>query len=133
MTFKAELRFNDSKEPYTVIECDYEFSQEIDSLGKPCSRPRCGLINVILETRSDPAMIQWMLGAGNVRSGVINFYKDDSDSKKLKSLSFKQAVCIKLQEKFMNYGDSPMTSYLSFVAKEVSVDGVDYDSQWTNF
>jgi len=133
MTFKAELKFNDAREPYSVIECDYEFSQEIDGSGKPCAMPRCGIINVVLETKSDPAMMQWMLGAGNIRSGQIIFYNDDSATKKLKTLSFKQAVCVRLHEKFLNYGESPMTTYLSFVAKDVSLDGIDYSSQWTNF
>ncbi len=133
MTFKADLRFNDTKDVYTVIECDYEFTQEIDKSGKPCAMPKCGLINVLIETRADPAMIQWMLGAGNIRSGQINFYYDDSLAKKLKTLSFQQAVCVKLHEKFANYGEFPMTTYISFVAKEVAVDGAEHIAQWTNF
>ncbi|MFZ4546126.1 MAG: type VI secretion system tube protein TssD [Bacteroidales bacterium] len=133
MTFTAILKFNDSRDEYIVMECDYEFSQEIDGSGKPCAMPRCGIINVVFESRSDPAMIQWMLGAGNIRSGQIVFFNDDSASKKLKTLAFKQAVCVRFHEKFTNYGDSPMTTYLSFVAKEVTLDGIDHSSQWTNF
>jgi len=133
MTFTAKLKFNDSSDEYIVIECDYEFSQEIDGSGKPCAMPRCSIINVVFESRSDPAMMQWMLGAGNIRSGQIIFYQDDSAAKKLKTLAFKQAVCVRFHEKFLSYGDSPMTTYLSFVAKEVSLDGIDYSSQWTNF
>ena len=133
MTFTAKLKFNDSTDEYIILECDYEFSQEIDGSGKPCAMPRCGIINVVFESRSDPAMVQWMLGAGNIRSGQIIFFSDDSASKKLKTLSFKQAVCVRFHEKFVNYGESPMTTYLSFVAKEVSLDGIDHSSLWTNF
>ena len=133
MTFTSILKFNDSRDEYVVIECDYEFSQEIDGSGKPCAMPRCGIINVVFESRSDPAMIQWMLGAGNIRSGQIIFFSDDSASKKLKTLAFKQAVCVRFHEKFLNYGDNPMTTSLSFVAKEVTLDGIDHSSQWTNF
>jgi len=133
MTFTAILKFNDSRDEYIVMECEYEFSQEIDGSGKPCAMPRCGIINVVFESRSDPAMIQWMLGARTIRSGQIAFLNDDSASKKLKTLSFKQAVCVRLHEKFTNYGDNPMTTYLSFVAKEVTLDGIDHSSQWTNF
>jgi hypothetical protein len=133
MTFKAELKFNDSNFIYNVVDCDYEFTQEVDDSGKPCAMPKCGRINVVMESMSDPAMIQWMLAAGNVRSGKITFYKDDSATAKLKTLSFKQAICVHLKESFTSYGESPMITNVSFVAKEVSLDGVDYTSLWTNF
>jgi hypothetical protein len=133
MTFKAELKFNDSNFIYNVIDCDYEFTQDIDKSGKPCALPKFGKINVVVETMSDPALIQWMMAPGNVRSGKITFFKDDSATAKLKSISFKQAICVYLKESFTSYGESPMITNMSFVAKEASVDGVDYTSQWTNF
>jgi hypothetical protein len=133
MTFKAELKFGDSNHCYTIVECDYEFTQEIDSTGKPCAKPRGGVVRVIVETMSDPEMIQWMVATGNVRSGEITFYKDDSAQKKLKTLSFKEAICISLHEKFTRDTETPMLTSISFVAKEISLDGVDYSAQWTNF
>lgn len=133
MTFKAELIFNDSNFIYNILDCDYEFTQEIDGSGKPCAMPKCGIINLVMESMSDPAMIQWMLAPGNVRSGKITFYKDDSATAKLKTLTFKQAICVHLQERFSSYGESPMILNISFVAKEVSLDGVNYIAQWTNF
>ncbi len=133
MTFKAELKFNDSKTPYTVIECDYVFTQEIDITHKPSARPKAGIVNIVVETRSDPELIQWMLGTGNVRSGEISFFQDDAAQKKLKSLSFKEAICIKFFEKFIHSSETPMLTSISFVAKELSLDGVNYSTQWTNF
>lgn len=133
MTFQAELKFSDSNFQYTIVECDYEFTQEIDVTGKPCARPKGGIIHVVVETMSDPTMIQWMIATGNVRSGEIIFYKDDSTQKRLKTLSFKEAICINLHEKFNRDTETPMLTSISFVAKEMTVDGVDYSSQWTNF
>jgi hypothetical protein len=133
MTFKADLKFNNSKFDYTVLDCDYEFSQEIDGSMKPCAMPKIGVINVVVETKSDPEMTKWMLGAGNVRSGTITFYKDDSGSAQLKTLAFKGAICIRLQERFSSTGESPMLTYISFVANEIEVDDTSYTAQWTNF
>ena len=133
MTFKAELKFGDSNHRYTIVECDYEFTQEIDATGKPSARPRGGVISVTVETMSDPEMIQWMVATGNVRSGEIIFYKDDSAQKKLKTLAFKEAICISLHEHFTRDTETPMLTRIRFVAKEISLDGVDYSAQWTNF
>lgn len=133
MSFKAELKFNDSKNVYTVLECDYEFTQETDKGGKPSARPRFGRINVTIEAMSDPVMVKWMLGSSNVRSGSITFYKDDSGTAKLKSLSFEQAVCVYLYERFTSSGDNPMITQISFVAQQASLDGENYETQWTNF
>jgi hypothetical protein len=133
MTFKAELRFNDSKIHYNVIECDYEYTQEIDQTLKPCAKPKSGIINVVLESMSDRELIQWMVAPGNVRSGDINFFKDDAPQTKLKTLSFKEAICIRFHEKFTAYGEIPMLTTISFVAKEMSLDGVSHTAQWTRF
>ena len=133
MTFKAELKFSDSKFTYIVIDCDYEFTQEIDVTGKPCARPKGGTINVVVEAMSDPELIQWMLATGNVRSGEINFFMDETAQKKLKSLSFKEAICIRYHERFTYQNETPMLTSISFVAREISLDGVDYAAQWTNF
>jgi hypothetical protein len=133
MTFKADLKFSDSKFHYSIIECDYEFTQAIDETGKPCAKPRGGVITVVVESMSDPELIQWMIATGNVRSGEIVFYKDDAAQKKLKTLSFKEAICILLHERFTRDTETPMHTTISFVAKELSLDGVDYSAQWTNF
>jgi hypothetical protein len=133
MTFKAELSFKDSKFVYSVIECDYEFTQAVDETRKPCAKPTVGVINVVVEAMSDPEMVMWMFAAGNVRSGEIVFYKDDDAQKKLKTLSFKNAVCINLHERYTRESESPMLTSFSFVAKELTLDGVDYNAHWTNF
>jgi hypothetical protein len=133
MTFKADLKFSDSKFSYSIIECDYEFSQQTDVTGKPCAKPKGGTINVVVETISDQALIQWMIGAGTVRSGEIVFYRDDAKQKKLKSLSFKEAICIRFHERFTNDTETPMLTTISFVAQEITLDGVQYSTPWTNF
>jgi hypothetical protein len=133
MTFKAELKFNDSSFKYTVIECDYSFSQEIDITHKPSAKPKAGTINIVVETKMDPDMIQWMLSTGSVRSGEITFFKDDATQKKLKTLNFKEAICINLREKFDFSSEIPMLTYISFVAKEITLDDVKYKAEWTNF
>jgi hypothetical protein len=133
MTFRAELKFNDSKIRYIVIDCDYEFTQEIDITQKPCARPKGGMINVVVESMSDRELIQWMIAPSNVRSGDLTFYKDDAAQTKLKTLSFKEAICIRFHERFSASGSEPMLTSISFVAKEMTLDGVTYTSQWTNF
>jgi len=132
MTIKATLKFSDGKE-YTVVECDYEFSQEIDQTYKPCAKPKAGIVNIVIETMSDRELIQWMISPGNVRGGEIIFYKDEGEKTKLKTLSFKEAICIRFHEKYVAFGETPMLTTISFVAKEISLDGVSHTAQWTHF
>ena len=55
MTFKAELKFNDSSFKHIVLECDYSFTQEIDITHKPSAKPKAGTIkpHVPRETRGE--------------------------------------------------------------------------------
>ena len=133
MTFKAKLQFNGSQVTYNVIECDYEYTQEIDQTFKPCAKPKAGIVHVVIESMADREMILWMLSPGNVRSGDINFFKDDAPQTKLKTLSFNEAICIRFHEKFTSFGEAPMLTTISFVAKELSLDGVSHSAQWTRF
>jgi hypothetical protein len=133
MTFKAELKFNDSKFVYNVIECDYEITQERDKSGKPSAMPKWGLINVVIESNHDPELAMWTLEPARIRSGTLTFFKDDSSVTKLKTLTFSKGICVRLQERFSNYGNTPMITEFSFVAKEVKLDGEAWDAKWSNF
>ncbi|HNY01697.1 MAG TPA: type VI secretion system tube protein TssD [Bacteroidales bacterium] len=133
MTFKAELKFNDSQKQYVVVECDYEYTQEIDQTLKPCAKPKSGIVNVVVEAMADTELIKWMVAPGNVRSGEIKFQKDDMQGAEMKTLSFKEAICIRFHEKFSAYGENPMLTTISFVAKELTLNGISHTAQWTRF
>jgi hypothetical protein len=133
MTFKAELSFKDSNNVYTVFECDYNFDQEIDITNKPSGKPKPGIVSVLFESKMDEDIVRWMFSPGNVRSGEINFYSDESKEKKLKTLIFNNALCIGLQDRFSSSGSLPMLTTIRFVAEKMTLDGVDYNANWTHF
>jgi hypothetical protein len=133
MTFRAELKFNDTKFVYNVVDCNYEITQELDRSGKPSAMPKWGVINIVIESNNDPELAMWMLAPARIRSGTLTFFKDDSSVTKLKTLSFKKAICVRLAERFSNYGNSPMITEFGFVAQDIEMDGAAYSTSWTNF
>jgi len=133
MAFKAELSFKDSNNVYAVFECDYDFQQEIDITGKPSGKPKPGIVSVLFESKADKDMVQWMFSPGNVRSGQIDFYSDESKEKKIKTLAFNNAICVGLQDRFSSSGSLPMLTTIRFVAEKLTLDGVDYKANWTHF
>jgi hypothetical protein len=131
MSFKAELKFNDSNNIYRILECDYEFTQSIDATGKPCAKTKGGMIHVVVESMYDPAMMQWAVATSNVRSGKIVFYKDDSEKSTLKTLVFKNAYCVHLQDRFHSEGQYPMSTSFTINAQEITLDDTTFIQGFT--
>jgi hypothetical protein len=129
MAIKATLKFNDSSASYVVLECDYEYRQETDRVGKPSGKTTGNIINLVIEARADSELVTWMLSRGNLRSGKVEFYASDSN-KRIKTLSFSDAYCVRLRERFVSYNDQPMITSFTLSAQSTDLDGVTLDNNW---
>ncbi len=129
MSFKAILNI-EKKKQVRVIECDFGFTQDIDSTGKPSGKPRGGIINLLIESTDDSELISWMFSHDERKSGTISFLRRDNE-RPMKKVNFRDGICISYHESFRDHGNVPMTTALTISAKEIEVGDVSYKNKWS--
>jgi len=103
---------------YTVMECEYEFTQAVDKTGRPSDRPRGGLINVVIVSPDDTdlTMHEWMRDKNTTKDGKILFTVNKDNKDQPKNLAFKDAYCVRLYEYFNNNNSIQMYMKVSIMA-----------------
>lgn len=128
MSFKAILEI-EKKKQVRVIECDFGFTQDVDSQGKPTGKPKGGIINMVIESTDDSDLIAWMFAHDARKNGTISFLRRD-DERPLKKIAFTDGICISYHESFRDYGSVPMTISLTISAREIEVGTNKYENKW---
>ncbi|MGP1447542.1 MAG: type VI secretion system tube protein TssD [Candidatus Limimorpha sp.] len=103
---------------YTVMECEYEFTQAVDITGRPSDSPRGGLINVVIAAPddSDLALHEWMFDKNKILDGKIVFTVNRDNIDRPKTLAFVDAYCVRLYEYYNNNNSVQMYLKLSIMA-----------------
>lgn len=127
MSFLAKLELDDKT--YNVLECEYDFTQNIDETGKPKGMPYGGEISIRVESTGTPELLNWMLDHNQTKDGKIVFYRRDAMSK-LQEVLFKKAFCIKYKEHFDSQGTEPLQIEIRLIAQGFDVGGVAHNKMW---
>ena len=109
---------------YGVVECEYEFTQDVDATGKPTSRPRGGMITIVMPATNDDDMFfyNWMLHKSEVKAGILRFCLYSSDNKRsYKTVSFAQAYCVGLKDYFNDHASKLMYTTVKISAQLLMV------------
>jgi hypothetical protein len=130
LSFKAILEL-EKKKQVRVIECNFGFTQDVDSQGKPTGRPKGGIINLVIESTDDSELISWMFAHDARKNGTISFLRRD-DERPMKKVTFKDGICISYHESFRDFGSTPMTIALTISARAIDVGDVPYENKWGN-
>lgn len=129
MALQGSLRIDGaSDKQYGIIQCEYEFKQEVDSTGKPTSRPKGGIITFVMPTTSDDdvSFYKWMVHKTEVRSGVFKFCVFSNNNKRsYKTVSFMNAYCIGLKDFFNNNDSRLMYTQVTLSAEVIRVGNLD--------
>ncbi len=120
MALSAKLTIHGINETLDVIECDFGFQQETDYSGKPSVRPSGGMINIVFESISSDALVNWMISSTEKKEGEIAFYRKENESA-FKKVSFKEGICVSYHEYFNNQDDTPMTIAITISSREIKV------------
>ena len=111
------------------MECEYDFTQNIDETGKPKGMPYGGEISIRVESTGTPELLNWMLDHNQTKDGKIIFYRRDAMSK-LQEVLFKKAFCIKYKEHFDAQGTEPLQIEIRLIAQGFDVGGVAHNKMW---
>lgn len=123
MALIAELQIDNRR--YSVLECEYEFTQEVDVTGRPSDRPRGGVINLVIMSPDDTdvSMHEWMRDKETTKDGLLTLYVNKDSVNAPKTIKFEDAYCIRLYEYFNDNNTLPMYMKLSIMASRIVFGG----------
>ena len=131
MANEASLSFTTSEGHATdeikVLECDYQFMQDIDETGKPFARPSGGQINITVASTEKGTITAWMFEKMGYKNGKIVFVLRN---RKKKTLQFEDGVCISFAETFNAMDNMPMLLRFTISANKIILDGCTFSKDW---
>lgn len=110
------------KRNYSLLECEYEFTQSIDITGRPSDRPRGGVIHMVLVSPDDTDLTfhEWMREKDELKDGTIVLNVNSQGSFAKKTIQFTDAYCIRLYEYFNANNSMPMYTKVSIMAGTIT-------------
>lgn len=106
---------------YSLLECDYEFTQSVDITGRPSDRPRGGVLRLTLVSPDDLDLRfhEWMREKDLVKDGDIILTVNKNGEFANKKIHFENAYCIRLHEYFNDANALPMYMEISLMAESL--------------
>ncbi len=123
MFISAELKFKGSNKSIKIYQFDYEFTQQVDSYGRPSGLVLGGKMNMLFPTTNDSQILEWATKPTVLKSGEIVLH--EADSAKKRKIEFKNAICLYYHESFQdNDGkDQPMFTRITIHASRLIIGG----------
>ncbi len=127
MSFLSKFVVDGDK--FTVLECKYSFKQSTDSSGNIIGRTKGGQIDLIIESRGETNILNWMIHETQVKEGTITFFKRDAMAK-LIEIKFFNAFCTSYEESFVANSGKPMQIALTISAQRLEIGDLEFENFW---
>jgi hypothetical protein len=120
MAHKAILHVE--RKEYNLLDCNYEFRQEIGTNNQPSGFPKGGVVNFTIVTPCDDDLFfhDWMKSSIEHKDGKIVFTVVDMGLEATKTVHFKRAYCIGLSEYFYGQTDLQMTTKITISITDIA-------------
>jgi len=133
MAIQGTLNIDGKK--YEVNRCEYSFVQMTDSTGKPSSRTQGGRITFLIPSPSDDDTFfyQWMFQKTELHNGKFTFcVYSNSNKPSYKTVSFKNAYCVALNDSFDDRDGKLMTCTITICAESIEIGAArtKYENEW---
>ena len=116
---------------YEVLDCSFNFHQDIDRTGKETTRVYSGTLDVKLSELPKDDLIEWALESRKYMDGMIVVL--DPDNLPLEKVIFQNATCINFGIDYTLKGDSYTCTKLIIQSENMIVgDGIDFKNEWVN-
>jgi len=114
---------------YEVLDCSFNFRQDIDRTGKATTRVYSGTLDVKLSELPKNDLIEWALESRKYMDGMIVVL--DPDNIPLEKVFFKNATCINFGVDYTLKGDSYTCTKLIIQSEKMIVgDGIEFENEW---
>jgi len=131
MALEAWLTFTSSEgiatDSIKILECDFNFSQDIDDTGKPSAKPTGGQINITVESTDKGIITEWMFAKMGYKNGKIVFPLRNGKKKELK---FEDGVCVSYHESFNSMDNTAMVLRFTISANKIFLDNQTFSNDW---
>ncbi|GAF05235.1 type VI secretion system tube protein TssD [Saccharicrinis fermentans] len=118
------------RDSYELLNCDFGFSQGVDSNGKAQTEVKGGSISVTFPNIPKNEMIEWMLKSNKLENGAIVIC--NSDDEPLEKILFEDAACIDMNIKYAQKGKSFTATQMVLQAKKIVVGENTLENRWKN-
>lgn len=128
-SFSAEFSLGTYKTALNYVYLD--INQAVDSLGRPASLTRGGKITLEFNATADNVVAEWMANPAKRLDGKIRFIKMDSVESTEKELTFTNAYCVDLMERFDGTTtSSQMVTVITISPEKIFVGMTELDNRW---
>ena len=127
MAFQGILEVDSIK--FNILSMDLNFSQQMDSTGKPSANPAGGAIHLTIDSSKNSSfLMQWMLTADSVKDVTIIFAGFTLDQPR--KLKLQKAFCVGYHENFDAAGSNSMQTMLTLTAHKFESGEAVMDKDW---
>ncbi len=131
MALPAYLHLSGTTLPIPLNKYDLGFYQDLDVTGKPSSRPKGGLIDLVISSHDCLPITAWMLSPFGLRDGKIEFITPPFGKKR--TVEFEEAICVKYREV---YNRTEMGRHLdvhfTISANRIKIGEAGFENGWKN-
>lgn len=112
-----------------VIDCNFDFHQNVDNKGKATTRTQSGTLNLTISQLPPQNIIEWALNSRKYTDGVVVVL--DAENIPLEKIFFKNATCVNMEINYTQKGESYASTKLIIQAERLTVgDGINFDNEW---
>lgn len=127
MSFSSNLIIEDKS--YKVLDCTFDFEQQLDQNGRPSGTPRGGILLLTLEFTGDTSLFSWMIEPNMTKNGRLVFSNRDGMSN-LMTINFSNAYCGKLSGYFNHVGTEPIKLRIKVTAESMEFNSIPFKNNW---
>ncbi|WP_288427511.1 type VI secretion system tube protein TssD [uncultured Spirosoma sp.] len=128
-SFRARFLLGSLDVPLNYVYLD--INQAVDSLGRPASLTRGGKITLEFNATDDNIIAEWMANPAKRLNGKIRFVKLDNVESTEKELTFENAYCVELMERFDGTTTtSQMVTVITISPEFIHVGTTTLDNRW---
>ena len=117
------------KDSYELENCSFDFSQGVDTNGKPQTEVNGGHITLTYGGLPQPDLLRWMLKSTGYEDGAIVVCNDNNEP--LEKIIFEQAACVGMDIKYTQCGKAYIKTEVTLRARKIKVGETTLENRWT--
>jgi hypothetical protein len=118
------------RDSYELVNCEFGFSQGLDTNGKAQSEIRGGSIALTFANIPKDDMIEWMLKSSYLQNGAIVIC--DANNEPTEKILFEDAACIDMKINYTQKGNGFTTTQMILQARKIIVGETTLENNWKN-
>lgn len=108
-----------SEENYEIINCEYEFYQDLNRVGEVCSEVKGGIINLSISDLPTDVLMAWIFDHTKRFNGEITIVESRYET--LEQIYFENARCFDFRMHYKQGADNNTITHLKIASNQIRV------------